>query len=345
MLTRSSDTPTRNGPNLNGNGSQVRTGNKDFNALNESAPPVIQPLTPSVSRQANPFINRKYLNYGNYALTGLSAGLNLATFTAGNFTDNDGLVEGLEKASKVSTNFAVAGSGIIGAIDTAKKNSVAFAGNLMEAAIPFLSTQFDLWSNRGISQSLINGMKIIDSRRVYDESGDPVLNANKTIKYMSGDFSDQPWHKSITTTAKELPKIFSELFNQPKKIFQISYSLAMSSALEFTGAVLGLFGMKTAGSIFRNIGGAKADFSFATDIDKTEDTNVEGRGFIDTVKAFDINSPFARAGATWISAAVLDEVKRFQYFTDKFKNLTQLSLFFDRLATAQFVQGNLNIKK
>lgn len=54
-------------------------------------------------------------------------------------------------------------------------------------------------------------------------------------------------------------------------------------------------------------------------------------------------SPFVWAGCVWIGAEVVDFLKRFDFFADKIKSLTNLSLFFDRGASTIYTHGYLGI--
>ncbi|MBI3591325.1 MAG: hypothetical protein HY094_08135 [Candidatus Melainabacteria bacterium] len=278
----------------------------------------------------------------NCVTNGGAAALNLLTFISGNLPILGSLKEKLESASDFMTKIAVATQGIILSIDTWKKrNLVPFIGYVLELPTALLSSGDELWFNRGLAQGLgqfqgiIDRLQVLDNGKLaFDQKGEPL--------YIGGDFSKknnkwwEGWVTSLTTTAKAIPRLTSELINNPSSFFNMSHSLFVASSGQIVGTFLGMLGLRTFGAIIRDIFGTFVDFGLIRD-KKGQDKSKNN--------LLNFNSLFVWGGLTWILAAVVDIYKRIPILSGGINCLTNLSLTSDRGASLLYTLENLRISR
>lgn len=289
-----------------------------------------------------------------------SALLNLAAFVNGNLNFRSDLQDKIKSYSDFSTKAAISLSGVISAVDTLNKNSLAFAGWIVEAMIPVISSKYDVWLFRGLSQSTINTKSILDNKPIYDVNGNHTKDLKGKEQHVGGTYIYQEGEKRCTkacikatykdtveTTKKELPDVYSRLIQKPSRIKDYSYALTFSSTFQFLGGLIALFGFRKLGAGIRDFGGTCADFAFMCHKDREQKdsshTKVEAKEEhkFSLSKILDFKSDFVKAGVIWIGAAIVDFFKRFDFFESRINNLTELSLASDRCASAFFISANL----
>lgn len=270
----------------------------------------------------------------NYIANGGASLVNLITFLNGNFHFADSLQEFLETLSQIYTRCATGTQGfILSAKAHVMKNVVPFAGFALEIPIAVLAGRSDLYLLRGISQGLGQFLAIIDRREIVDSKGEPKLDSEGNIQQIKGDFKERGWRESLTTLFKEIPKLIHELFKKPERIKKLSHGLLVASTFQIVGAIIGLCGFKKVGSGIRNAAGTGVNLSLMRD---SKTNNTEG---------FNIASPLVQAGVTWMGADITDFLKRFDFFSDKLNNLTNLALFFDRGASMRLTSGYQDMER
>ncbi len=273
----------------------------------------------------------------NYAFNGSSSVVSLFTFLNGNFNFLSSIQEKLEPFSELLSKTAFSIAHVIGAVDLwQKKNVFPFLGYAVAVPTVLLSSGYNLWLAVGAAEGLINFAVITDQREVVDNNGDPILDKNKNIQLINGDFSTRGWKNSFLTTIKETYKMLKELCNNPAKIKNISHAVLVPSLFLLMGPILGFLGLKRTEAFVRNISTVTLESSMLLH----KDTNSKS-----LKKGIDLKSPIAQSGILWMATAIVDLLKRFNFISDKFNNLTHLSLALDRTASIRFTQGILNIKQ
>ena len=276
----------------------------------------------------------------NYVFNGSSSLISLFTFLNGNFNFLDSIQEKLEPFSEWFSKIAFSIAHVIGAIDLwQKKNLFPFLGYAAAVPTALLSSGYNLWLAVGAAEGLINFAVITDKREVVDNNGNPILDKNKNIQLVNGDFSSRGWGNSFLTTIKETYKMLKELCNDPRKIKKISHAVLVPSLLLFIAPIIGFLGLKKSEAFIRNASTVALESSMMLHKDTGSNPSNNPKNIID------LKSPVAQSGILWVSTAIIDLLKRFDYISDKINNLTHLSLAFDRTASTRFTQGILNIKK
>ncbi len=283
----------------------------------------------------------------NYATNGGAALVNLFTFLNANFNFLDGIQETLETISSIYAKIATGTQGLLLTADKIKtKNVIPIFGFAAEIPIAIFSSSYDLWLNRGLSQGLGQFLAVLDRREIVDDRGEPIVK-NGEITLIGSDFNKRGLVKSFTTLCKEIPKLTKELIEKPSRITKLSHSLFVVSTVQTIGALLSFAGLKNLGAPLRNIAGAGVDFSLITDIKPKTIREVDGMKIVKAEtqkrKGLDFSSSFVWAGLTWITAAVVDQLKRIPWFEDSVLGLTNLSLASDRGASVLFTNGNMEI--
>lgn len=275
----------------------------------------------------------------NYATNGTSCIFSLFTFLNGNFNLISNNIQ--EKLESISEWFSKAATSIISILVSTdlwqKKNFFPLFGYLLTLPTAVLSSGYNFWLSLGISSGLSNFIVITDQREIVDDNGEPILDKDKNVQILNGDFGQRGWWFGTKTTIVESYRMIKELFQKPSRISKISHSILVGALLEILGPIIGFFGFKTTGSAIRNVAtvACEASMMFHKEFDKTKKNNSYFPNF---------KSPIAQSGLLWITTSIIDLLKRFDYFSSKVNNLTHLSLFIDRLASARFTQGVFNIK-
>lgn len=275
----------------------------------------------------------------NVFANGGAAVSNLVTFANGNKEFLSIPQESLENFSGVLSKVATGVQGVILGIDAyTKRNLIPLLGYIAEIPISIFSSDFDFWVCRGLSQGLGQFQGILDRRRLKINDEEQKIQEITTIKeedkivekveerniYMSDIMGMSTWGENFKITLKESWGIIKELFTNPKTIKNFSTGLFISSVSQITGMLMTVFGSKNIGPLVRDIAGAGVDVALITDKKK--------------------DALFKTAGYTWVLAAVADYAKRFSFIDNSIKNLTNLSLVSDRLASLLYAHENLNIQ-
>ncbi len=280
----------------------------------------------------------------NYIANGSSSVSNLLTFLNGNFHFLDSAQEKLETASEFLTKFAYAKISALGAMDLwGKKNLFPFLGYALSVPIGLFSSGYNLWVSNGITSGLINFLIIMDQREIVDSKGEPILDKNKNLKVVNGDFGNRGWTNSFTTTLNESTKIIKELLDKPSRIKKISHAAFVASIFQISTPIFGFLGLERIESFVRNASTAAVEGSMM--LHKNIKNNSDSSSSLDNKRIINLKSPVAQSGLLWVGTSIVDFLKRFDYFSEKINNLTQLSFFFDRAASIRFTHGLFEIKK
>ncbi len=275
----------------------------------------------------------------NYTFNASSSLVSLFTFVNGNFNFLDSIQEKLEPFSEYLSKIAFSVAHVVGAIDLwQKKNLLPFLGYAAAVPTALLSSGYNLWLSVGAAEGLINFAVITDKREVVDDNGEAILDKNKNIQLINGDFSNRGWKNSFSTTIKETSKMLKELCNNPTKIKKISHAALVPTLFLLIGPIIGLLGLKKTEAFIRNSAAVALESSMMLHKENANEPTA------DLKKKIDLKSPIAQAGMLWMSTAIVDLVKRFDFISDKINNLTHLSLALDRTASTRWTQGILNIK-
>ena len=284
----------------------------------------------------------------NYVTNGGATLVNAFTFLNANFNFIDGIQEKLESISGVYTRIATGTQGLILSSDNwVVKNLIPTIGFALEIPIAIFSDSYNLWLYRGLSQGAGQLLTVLDRREVVDEKGKPKIK-DGNITLIGNDFTERGgFLGSFTTFFKEVPKLVKELIKEPSIITKkISHSLFVVSTFQIIGALTAMAGFKNIGAPIRNIAGIGVDWSLLTDI-KPQDIYkpIKGMKIVKAEsqqkKGLDFNSLLVWAGMTWITAAVVDQLKRIPGIEDKIAGLTNLALTSDRGASTFLTNANL----
>lgn len=282
---------------------------------------------------------RTHNNKINYLINGGASLLNLITFLNGNFPFLESFQESLDTISKYYSKLATGTQGFLMALENLhRKNLLPLIGNILEIPVAVLSSGYNLWLSRGIAQGLSQFQRIFEKRPIRDKEGKPIPGEFLTRNF-SKSGSNIGWLGGFKASLLEIPKILGELFSDPKNKFHDSTHLMFFFSLwQICGALISFTGLDKLGSGIRNIGGAAVDISLMLDKDfRTQSdpkTNNNEKSTTD----------YAISGGVWIGSEIVDFFKRFDFFSSKAENLTNLSLFFDRLAATFMTRGNLAAK-
>ena len=283
----------------------------------------------------------------NYATNGGAALVNACTFLNANFNFIDGIQEKLESISGIYSRIATGTQGLILSSDNwAVKNLIPTIGFAFEVPIAIFSSPYDLWLYRGLSQGAGQLLTVLDRREAVDETGEPIVK-DGNITLHGSDFRERGgFIKSFTTFCNEVPKLIKEVIEKPSRITKISHSLFIISIFQIIGGVTAMAGFKNIGAPIRNIAGIVVDWSFLTDIKPEEvKPRINGMKIVSVEnqkkKGIDFSSLVVWGGMTWITAAVVDQLKRIPGVEDKIAGLTNLVMTSDRGASTFFTNANL----
>lgn len=284
--------------------------------------------------------NKRTKEIINYVSNGTSSAFSLFAFLNGNFNFISNIQEKLEPLSEWLSKVAFSIVSLSGSVDFwQKKNILPFIGYLIATPTAALSSGYNFWLSLGLSSGLSNFIVITDQREIVDDTGEPIPDKDVNTQTINGDFGKRGWYFGFSTTLKESTRMIKELFQKPSRIKKISHSILIGSLVEMLGPIIGLLGFKTVGSAIRNTAtvACEASMMLHKELDETNKKQPKSN-------LIDFKSPIAQSGSLWIATSVVDLLKRFDYFSSKVNNLTQLSLLLDRLASIRFNQGVLNIK-
>lgn len=276
-------------------------------------------------------------NWANWG----TASINALTFLSGNFNILDSFQEILEKSCEVLTKIAYSVTSLACASDLwKKKNPISFLGMASTTLFTILSNHYNLWLAYGISYGLGNFVIITDQREIVNKDGEPILDKDGNVQLINGDFSTRGWKEGLLTTFRETGKIVKELINKPQRIKKISHALCTSSIFEMFGPIISyFFGLEKLGSFIRSTGTIATQTAFLLHNDSSKKTSAEDHGKI-TLK-----SSIALGGVLGIAGSAVDFLKRLSFISDKFANLTNLSIALDRGMAALILSGIMDIKK
>ena len=272
----------------------------------------------------------------NYAANGSAAAFAFFTFLSANLNLFEKGQEYLDVISDKLERFGNACSGLIGGLDLwQKKNLLPFVGYISMVPISIFINGYNNWLARGLSIGLNSYAFIIDRREVVDEKGEPILDKNKKVQYLSGDFSDEGWFESLKVSLIESGKLIKEIFQDPKKIKKFSHATVLTSITQMVGPIISILGLKQIGSVIRNIAGVAGYAALLLDRRKPE------KPFF----GINFQSSVVQCSILRIGTSFFDLLKRIDFFSERIKNLTDLSLALDRLAGLRFTKGIFDIKK
>ncbi len=274
----------------------------------------------------------------NIVSNGVALSTNLITFLEGNLGFFGADTEKLEKASTFFSKIATATQGILGTADTwSKKNLIPLLGFALEVPIAIFSEGHNLWLGRGLSQGIGQFQGVFDRILVKDENNKPIIkNSEGDYKTLSDQFIEKGFMDSLKTGIKESSKLFKNLITNPKQCVDFAHMTFLCTFLQVGGALLAFAGLDKLGAGVRDLGGGAVDVAFMLDKkDKYRDPVIHAAN---PDKKKEIS--YVPAGSIWIGSAVIDFLKRFDFFESRFKHLTQLSLFFDRAAAIFYSIAN-----
>ncbi len=274
----------------------------------------------------------------NIASNALGLSTNLLAFVEGNLGLFGFDVERFEKVSTFFAKFATAAQGVLGTADTwSKKNLIPLLGFALEVPIAIFSEGHNLWLGRGLSQGIGQFQGVFDRILVKDENNKPIVkNEFGDYKTLSDQFIEKGFMDSITTGLKEAGNLFKNLITKPKECIDFAHMTFLCTFMQVGGALLAFAGMDKLGAGIRDFGGGAVDVAFMLDKkDKYRDQTIAAKN---PIKPKDVS--YVPAGSVWIGSAIVDFLKRFEFFDSRFKNLTQLSFFFDRAAAIFYSMAN-----
>lgn len=272
----------------------------------------------------------------NYAANGTAAAFAFLTFLSANLNLFDSSQEKLDWASEKLERFGNAVSGLIGAIDLGqKKNLLPCLGYASMVPISTFIDGFNNWLARGVSIALNFYAFIIDRREVVDKDGEPIKDKGGNIQYLDADFSDEGWMEGLKVSLKESGKLLKELYNKPTRIKKFSHAALLTSIGQMLGPIIHIVGLKKVGSFVRNIAGIGGYAALLLD------RRAKGKTFL----GMNLKSPVVQCSLLRIGTSIFDQMKQFDYFSSRIKNLTDISLALDRLAGLRFTKGIFDINK
>lgn len=305
------------------------------------SPPAITPVNPGTSngakvsyyQKAETFIEN-HRNKINYGTNGGAALFNLLTFVEGNWGLFGFNNDWMEKISSWFSKLATGVQGIIGAFDTYKKeNAIPYIGFLLEIPVAIFASGYNLWLARGLTQGWTQLQGVFKRREITTKD-----RIDKSIGDDCKRFGG--FIEGVKINLRELPKIAKEIFTKPfEKKQSFSRALFTCSFFQIVGALTAFLGFEKTGAGIRDFWGALVDFAFMLDPGVRKTKNNQNNSSAPNNNQKQGGASYVPAGIVWVGAAVVDFVKR---FTDRIPNLTQLSLFFDRLASIFYVLANLD---
>lgn len=285
------------------------------------------------AQEPKSLLTQKQENIINYLTNGGAALFNLFTFVEGNWGLFGFNNDWMEKISVWFSKMATGTQGVIGAFDTYKKqNLIPYIGFLLEVPVAIFASGYNLWLARGLTQGWTQLHGTFKRRELTTKDGKE--------KYIGDDCTRfGGWIEGVKINLRELPKIVKEIFTKPfEKKQSFPRAVFTCSFFQIIGALTAFCGLEKIGAGIRDFWGALVDFAFMLDPGPHKTKNSSGDNEIKNNQKKG-GASYVPAGMVWVGAAVVDFVKR---FTDRIANLTQLSLFFDRLASVFYVLANLD---
>ena len=274
----------------------------------------------------------------NYAVNGSAVAFSTFTFLNGNFNIFSDLHKYFEPISEILTRIGTIVSGITGAVDTfKKKNLFSFLGYSAMAPIGLLTKGYNQWLARGVSSGLTNFVLINDRREKVDEDGEPVTDSDGNIQYMSGIFPSMM--DSLKTTWSESIKMVKECFQKPARITKFSHATLITSLFQMVGPIPAWLGFDKVGAFIRNTAGISSFIAMLRDTPLKKDESLKSKSMIN------FKSPIVQCSLLRIGTSLFDLFKRFDFFSSRVNNSTDISLGMDRLASLLYSRGVFNIKK
>ena len=272
----------------------------------------------------------------NYGVNGTASVFAFLTFINGNLRFSESIQKYLEPFSEKLERLGNALSGVIGGIDLwQKKNFPPFFGYMSMIPVSLLFDSYNNWLLRGFSIGFNSFAFIIDRREVVDKNGEPEKDKNGQIKHLSGDFSDKGWLDSIKTSTKESCKMLGELYKQPSKIKKFSHAILVTAIVQIISPFIAIFGNRKLGSTIRNTAGVASYIGLL--LDRRKSGGILG--------GINFKSPVVQCSILRIGTSIFDFMKRFDFFSERISNLTDISLALDRLAGIRFTKGIFDMKK
>lgn len=321
---------------------QVHTGNVSGSLERREGSTIARPETiqhtETKPKEKNEVIFLDKLKYWvNITTNGGASVFNLFTFMEGNW----GLLglnqERLEFWSGFLSKVATGTQGILGMVDTGiKRNIIPLIGFFLEIPVSMFSSDNNLWLYRGLTQGWIQFQGVF--KRTVLKIKDN--NNEEKEKFVGDNWKERGgiW-TGIKTNLHIIPKTVREIFNDLKITVTrgkgFPHALLTCSFFQMVGALTALCGFEKTGAGIRDFWGATVDFAFMLDKKPNDATNNSQLPDENKNKS----ASYFPAGIVWVGAAIIDFVKR---FTDRVPNMTQLSLFFDRLASVFFVIANID---
>ena len=274
----------------------------------------------------------------NYIVNGSAVAFSTFTFLNGNLNIFSNLHKYFEPISETLTRFGTVVSGFTGAIDTyKKKNLLSFLGYSAMVPIGLLTKGYNQWLARGISSGLTNFVLINDRREKVDESGEPITGSDGNIQYMSGVFPNMM--DSLKTTCSEGIKMIKECFQKPARIIRFSHATLITSLFQMVGSIPAWLGFDKAGAFIRNASGISSFVAMLQDTSSNSKQSLKSKSIIN------FKSPIVQCSLLRIGTSLFDLFKRFDFFSSRVSNSTDISLGMDRLASLLYSRGVFNIKK
>jgi len=272
----------------------------------------------------------------NYAANGTASAFAFLTFLSANLNLFDSFQEKLDYASEKLERFGNAVSGLIGAVDLGqKRNLLPCLGYVSMIPISTFINGYNNWLARGVSIALNFYAFIIDRREVVDESGEPTKDKDGKVQYLDADFSDEGWLEGLKVSLVESKKMIKELYDKPKRVTKFSHATLLTSIGQMLGPIVHVLGLKQTGSFIRNTAGIAGYAALLLD------RRAKGKTFL----GMNLKSPIVQCSLLRIGTSIFDQMKQFDYFSSRIKNLTDISLALDRLAGLRFTKGIFDINK
>ncbi len=296
--------------------------------------------TPSINQTLRkPLINDDIKTKLNLGFNGAATAVNLLTCLNGNFSVIESLQENFEWLSSGISKFATGSQGLINAIIAfEKKNIIAFTGGALEIPIALFTSGYNLFLARGLSAGLNHFDSIISRTKKLDSENKIIKDAEGNEQYYDS-FYNEGWAEGFKTIFRHIPKLTKELYEKPfKRDGLFARSFYMCSCFMILGSLIGFTGLDKIGSTIRHSFGGLAGVALSTDQKTLVNENSQKEKQNGT-------SDYAMSGILWVLAAIPDVVKRFDFFSSRFNNLTELALGFDRAAGIFFIRGNQRINE
>lgn len=320
-------------PNHGGNGGMIVGG--DIERPNSDSQDQVSQVQESAEGQGK---NEKKLwtplQVINFAVN-LSASItNFLTFFNGNFNFSEAHHEKLET---ISTFLAKCGTGIQGFTNAISNfrlvNLLAAVGSAMEIPVAIFANGYNLWLSRGIAQGLSQYNAVMSRTPKLDNDQKQLLIGSEPQKYKH--FKEEGFFGGAWITLKESWKQLKELPSKfADKKGRCPGFINLFSLFMIGGSLISFAGLYKIGAFIRDFGGGAVDCAFMIDPEregKTKTVSSNGNPEKGGV------SYLLLSGVIWIGAAIVDFLKRFDFFSKKVNNFTQLSLAFDRGASIPYV--------